>query len=84
MKTKILDFDIQEFTGIDFEPEDRSVGLMGNLFRVCGIDDNGNQIGMWFSDDEFYKLCKECNKYWENYKADEEMEKEMQNLQEQK
>jgi hypothetical protein len=76
-ENKIIDFDMQEFTGIDREPRDSSVGIFDDTFILFGTDDEGNQVSMAFGSEEFMKLCTETNKYFEDWKAQEIMENEM-------
>jgi hypothetical protein len=68
---KIIDFDIEKFGGIEKEPRDSEVGIFDDTFILFGTDDKGNQISMAFGSDEFYNLCNETNKYFEDWKAQE-------------
>ena len=58
----IIEKDITEVVGIDVEREDRSVGIMGNMFCLVLRTNKGEQLQLWFGDDQMLTLEGEMEK----------------------
>lgn len=57
-----IEIDFPSYKGLDFEPEDRSVGIFGNAYILCFEKDN-KQISIALDDDAMVKLYEELKHY---------------------
>lgn len=66
-----IDVEFPEFKGIDYEPEDRDVGIMGASWSLCfkaSGKQGEKQVSIILDDDQMAKLKKEVMKY--NFEGD--------------
>ena len=79
------DYEVAEFKGLDIEPEDRDVGIMGATFvlSIAGWFDKNNDLqkegldlNLVFGEDEFCKLLDILKPHFERQQAEDKWAKE--------
>jgi len=74
MNKDFKDYEIKKVIGMDIEPIDREVGIMGNTFILCLEDETGFKHQLAFSDDTFIDLLETLKPHSKEYFRRDELE----------